>query len=133
MITRRIAIFAALSVAFYPILPALPASDPDLLAGLDTDNDRTVSLDEAKKAAEAMFDKLDRDHDGTLTRRELRGRLSAKEFAAADTDKDGTLSKDEYLSIVEKRLKAADTDNDGTLTRRELRSKAGRQLLLLLR
>ena len=133
MITRRIAIFAALSVAFYPVLPALPASDPDLLAGLDTDHDGTVSLDEAKKAAEVMFDKLDRDHDGNLTGRELRGRLSAKEFAAADTDKDGTLSKDEYLSIVEKRLKAADTDNDGTLTRQELRSKAGRQLLLLLR
>jgi len=94
MITRRIAIFAALSVAFYPVLPALPASDPDLLAALDTNHDGTVSLDEAKKAAELMFDKLDRDHDGTLTRRELRGRLSAKEFAAADTDKDGTISKD---------------------------------------
>jgi len=133
MITRRIAIFAALSVAFYPVLPALPASDPDLLAALDTDHDGTVSLDEAKKAAELMFDKLDRDHDGTLTRRELRGRLSAKEFAAADTDKDGTISKDEYLAIVEQRFKAADTDNDGTLTRQELRSKAGRQLLLLLR
>jgi Ca2+-binding EF-hand superfamily protein len=133
MITRRIAIFVALSAAFYPVLPALPASDPDLLAGLDTDHDGTLSHDEAKKAAEIVFDKLDRDHDGTLTRRELRGRLSAKEFAAADTDKDGTLSKDEYLAVVEQRFKAADTDNDGTLTRRELRSKAGRQLLLLLR
>ena len=133
MITRRIAIFAALGVAFYPVLPALPASDPDLLAGLDTDHDGTVSLDEAKKAAEIVFDKLDRDHDGTLTARELRGRLSAREFTAADTDKDGTLSKDEYLAVVERRFKAADTDNDGTLSRRELRSKAGRQLLLLLR
>jgi hypothetical protein len=71
MITRRIAIFAALSVAFYPVLPALPASDPDLLAGLDTDHDGTVSLDEAKKAAEVMFDK--------------RGRLSAREFTVAPT------------------------------------------------
>jgi Ca2+-binding EF-hand superfamily protein len=133
MVTRRIAIFAALSVAFYPVLPALPASDSDLLAGLDTDNDGTVSLDEAKKAAETVFHKLDRDHDGTLTRRELRGRLSAREFTAADTDKDDTLSKDEYLAIVEQRFKAADADNDGTLTRRELRSKAGRQLLLILR
>jgi len=133
MIARRIAIFPALGVPFYPALPALPASDTDLLAGLDTDHDATVSLDEAKKAAEVMFDKLDRDHDGTVTGRELRGRLSARECTAADTDKDGTLSKDEYLSIVEQRFKAADTDNDGTLTRRELRSKAGRQLLLLLR
>ena len=133
MLTRRIAIFAALSVAFYHVLPALPASDPDLLAALDTDHDGTLSLDEAKKAAEIVFDKVDRDHDGTLTARELRGRLSAREFTAADTDKDGTLSKDEYLAVVERRFKAADTDNDGTLSRRELRSKAGRQLLLLLR
>ena len=133
MLTRRIAIFAGLGVAFYPLLPALSASDPDLLAGLDTDHDGTVSFDEAKKAAEIMFDKVDRDHDGTLTARELRGRLSAREFTAADTDKDGTLSKDEYLAVVEQRFKAADADNDGTLSRRELRSKAGRQLLLLLR
>jgi Ca2+-binding EF-hand superfamily protein len=133
MISRRIAIFAALGAAFYPVLPALPASDPDMLAGLDTDHDGTVSLDEAKKAAEIMFDKLDRDHEGTLTRRELRGRLSAKEFAAADPDKDGTISKDEYLAVVEQRFRAADTDNEGTLTAQELRSKAGRQLLRLLR
>ena len=84
--------------------PASPASDPDLLAGLDTDHDGMVSLDEAKKAAETVFDKLDRNRDGTLTTRELRGRLSASEFTAADTDKEGTLSKDEYRSIVEKRF-----------------------------
>jgi len=133
MLTRRIAIFAGLGVAFYPLLPALSASDPDLLAGLDTDHDGTVSLDEAKKAAEVMFDKLDRDHDGTLTGRELRSRLNAREFAAADADKDGTISKAEYLAVVEQRFKAADTDNDGTLTPRELRTKAGRQLLRLLK
>ena len=86
MITRRVAIFAALGIAFYPILPALPASDPDLLAALDTDHDGTLSLDEAKKAAEIVFDKVDRDHDRTLTARELRGRLGAREFTAADTD-----------------------------------------------
>jgi hypothetical protein len=49
MLTRRIAIFAGSASAFYPLLPALSASDPDLLAGLDTDHDGTVSLDEAKK------------------------------------------------------------------------------------
>jgi EF hand domain-containing protein len=55
---------------------------------------------EAKKAAGAL---LDRDRDGTLDLRELRGRVDAKEFAAADRDKDGTLTKDEYFTIVEKR------------------------------
>ena len=44
MISRRLAILAALGVAIYPALPALPASAPDLLAGLDTDHDgRTQS------------------------------------------------------------------------------------------
>jgi hypothetical protein len=62
------------------------------VAGLDTDHDGMVSLDEAKKAAETVFDKLDRNRDGTLTTRELRGRLSASELTAADTDKEGTLT-----------------------------------------
>jgi hypothetical protein len=31
---------------------------------LDTDNDGTVDLEEAKKAASTLFNKLDRDHDG---------------------------------------------------------------------
>ena len=43
MISRRLAILAALGVAIYPALPALPASDPDLLAGLDTDHGCKVS------------------------------------------------------------------------------------------
>ena len=132
MISRRIAIFAALGAAFYPVLPALPASIR-FASGLGYRSRRHGSLDEAKKAAEVMFDKLDRDHEGTLTRRELSGRLSAKEFAAADTDKDATISKDEYLAVVEGRFKAADKDNEGTLTAQELRTKAGRQLLRLLK
>jgi hypothetical protein len=32
-----------------------------------------MDLAEAKKAAGALFDRLDRDRDGTLDRRELRG------------------------------------------------------------
>jgi hypothetical protein len=133
MISRRFAIFAALGFAFNPALPAFSASDSDLLAGLDTNHDGTVSLDEAKTAAEAMFAKLDHDHDGSLSRRELRGVLTAREFAAADADKDGTISKDEYLAVVEQRFKAADTDNDGTLTPKELRTRAGGRLLRLLK
>jgi Ca2+-binding EF-hand superfamily protein len=69
---------------------------------LDTDNDGTVDLDEAKKSASTLFDKLDRDHEGTLDRRELRRRLSA------------------------------DRDNDGTLDEKELCSRAGQALLRLL-
>ena len=100
---------------------------------LDTDNDGTVDLAEAKKAGAAVFDKLDRDHDGTLDKRELAGRLNAKEFGAADPDHDGTLTKDEYLAVVEQRFHAANPDGDGTLDAKELRTPAGRALLRLLR
>ena len=114
---------------------ALPAqaAPASVLRTLDTDRDGTVDLNEAKAAATALFDRLDRDHDGTLDRRELRGRLSAKELAAADPDHDGTLTKAEYLAVVEKRFAAADPDKDGTLNGRELRSAAGRALVRLVR
>lgn len=99
----------------------------------DTDNDGTLDLAEVKKAASDMFAKLDRDHDGTLDKRELRGRLSAKEFAAADPDHDGTLTQDEYLAVVEQRFNAADPDKDGTLDAKELNSRAGQALLHLMK
>jgi Ca2+-binding EF-hand superfamily protein len=99
----------------------------------DTDNDGTLDLAEVKKAAATLFAKLDPDHDGTLDARELRGRLTAKELAAADPDHDGTLTLDEYLSVVEQRFKAADPDNDGTLDAKELKSRKGQALLRLLR
>jgi Ca2+-binding EF-hand superfamily protein len=99
----------------------------------DTDNDGTVDLAEARKAASALFDRLERDHDGTLDQRELAGRLTPKELAAADPDHDGTLTKDEYLAVVEQRFAAADPDRDGTLDAKELETKAGQALLRLLK
>ncbi len=100
---------------------------------LDTDNDGTVDLAEAKAAASALFDRLERDKDGTLDKRELARRLSPKELAAADPDHDGTLTKDEYLAVVEQRFRAADQDHDGTLDAKELNSPAARGLLRLLK
>ena len=102
---RRRAVSATLAITLIGIAPAWSQS---LLKTLDPDNDGTVDLTEAKTAAGKLFDKLDRDHDGTLDRRELRGRLNAKDFAAADPDNDGTVDKNEFLAIVEKRFKAAE-------------------------
>jgi hypothetical protein len=88
----------------------LQRARPPLLCVLTLTMNGTVDLDEAKKAASALFDKLDTDKDGTLDLKELHGRLTQKEFTAADPDNDGTLTKDEYLAVVEKRFKAADPD-----------------------
>ena len=126
MLSRRKAFTVALAALLGVAAPALAATK------FDTDNDGTVDLDEAKKAAGALFDKLDTDKDGTLDLKELKGRLTQKELAAADPDKDGTLSKDEYLAVVEKRFKAADPDNDGSVSAAEFKTGAGRSLGQLL-
>ncbi|THD54223.1 MAG: calcium-binding protein [Bradyrhizobium sp.] len=131
MISRRTLVVA---------LPALLAGGLPVLAKsnhpvpmFDTDGDGTIDLAEAKKAASALFDRLERDHDGTLDKRELARRLTAKELAAADPDHDGTLTREEYLAVVEQRFSAADPDHDGTLDARELNTKAGQALLRLLK
>ena len=38
----------------------------------------TLDLAEVKKAASALFAKLDRDHDGTLDKRELAGQVECR-------------------------------------------------------
>ena len=133
MISRRTMLMvpAALLTQGSSLALAAPRLDP--VKAFDTDADGTLDLAEVKKAASALFAKLDRDHDGTLDKRELAGRLSAKELAAADPDHDGTLTLDEYLSVVEQRFKAANPDSDGTLDAKELSTPAGRALLRLLR
>ena len=88
MSIRGQSILTTLAIA---LIGTTPAWSQSLLKTLDPDNDGTVDLAEAKSAASKLFDKLDRDHDGTLDKRELRGRLNAKDFAAADPDHDGTL------------------------------------------
>jgi Ca2+-binding EF-hand superfamily protein len=114
--------------------PALAKKDPAATIKLfDTDNDGTVDLAEAKAAAGALFDKLNKDKDNTVDTKELQGRLSKVDLAAADPDKDGTLTKDEYLAVVEARFKAADPDNDGTLDAKEISSTAGKALVRLLK
>ena len=133
MISRRVILLGfGIGPVFAGSLTAF-ARSTDPIRMLDTDNDGTVDLAEAKKAASSLFDSLDRDKDGTLDKRELAGRLSARELAAADPDHDGTLTKDEYLAVVEQRFNAANPDKDGTLDGKELNSRAGKALLRLLR
>jgi Ca2+-binding EF-hand superfamily protein len=133
MISRRMCIVSlAVGTLLVTGLP-VSAKSRHLIRLLDTDNDGTVDLAEAKAAASALFDRLEHDKDGTLDKHELSGRLSAKELAAADPDHDGTLTKEEYLAVVEARFSAADPDHDGTLDAKELKSSAGRALLRLLR
>jgi len=102
---------------------------------LDPDNDGEMTLPEAQKRAGLVFDKLNKDKkkDSTLDAKELKGRMTAKEFKAANPDNDGTIDKAEYLAAVAARFKAANPDGDVTIECDELRTKAGKKLLNLLK
>jgi len=102
------------------------------MQALDPDNNGTLDLNEARRAGGALFDRMDRNRNGMLNRRELGGRVTPQEFAAADVNRRGSLSKAEYLSVVEKRFRAANPDNDATIDEKELGSRAGHALLRLL-
>ncbi len=133
MTGRSLAFLVGVAIAVV-IVPALAKGPSATMKLLDPDNDGTVDLGEAKTAAGALFDKLNKgDSDNTLDPQELKGHLSKKDLEAADPDKDGTLTKDEYLALVEARFKAADPDNDGKLDAKELDSKAGKDLVKLLK
>ena len=83
---------------------------------------------------EQAFKKADTDNDGTLTRDEAKALPRvAKNFDQIDTDKDGTVSLDEIYASAKKvakemeerdkaRFDAADKDHDGTLDREEAKA-----------
>jgi Ca2+-binding EF-hand superfamily protein len=77
-----------------------------------------------------MFDRFDTNHDGKLSKEEVRNGVD-KMFTEVDTNKDGFISKDEMRahhkamheqmrSKMQERWKAADKDGDGALSRAEL-------------
>ncbi len=130
---RQLLLFALASCIAAPAAFARGGGRPGSLAGIDRDADGTIDLDEAKGAAELLFQHLDRNRRGKLTRAELgRRRVAGAEFSWADRDHDGTLDKDEYLALVERQFRAADVDHDGTIDRTEFKSRAGLPLRRLL-
>lgn len=132
---KKALLFGALALAGVMALPATfalaKATGP--VAALDTDNDGTVDLNEINKSAAELFTRLEKDSDGTLDFKEMKGRVSKKDFKTADPDNDGTLSKDEFLAMVAAIFKDADPDNDGTLDAKEFASKKGKALLRVTR
>ena len=72
-------------------------------------NDKGMSPGTGKHdKGEADFKKADKDHDGTLDRKEAKAMPRvAKNFDAIDVDKDGTVSLDEIHTFMKARHQAA--------------------------
>jgi Ca2+-binding EF-hand superfamily protein len=94
-------------------------------AAKDTDKDGKLSRAEVAKMPDAMFARLDANHDGFLTPDELaQGRHDhgGKGFMHADTNGDGTISRDEALAASDKRFARLDTNGDGVITQEEMKA-----------
>ena len=130
---RQLLLLGLAGFAMMPAAFARGGGRPGSFAAIDRDSDGTIDLGEAKRAAELLFEQLDRNHTGKLSRREIgRRRISLAEFSWADRDHDGTLDKDEFLALIERQFKAADRDHDGTVDRAEFNSRFGLPLRRLL-
>jgi Ca2+-binding EF-hand superfamily protein len=119
------AVSLALSLNAFASIP----SASEVLKKYDLDRDGTVTIQEITKSAEAQFEALDGDHDGTLDKNEY---AKAKMSPADDPDNDGTIDKTEYMNALKKRFAAADKKHDGKLGTKELNSKEGHSLRLML-
>ena len=87
-----------------PDAGASPAFAASALQVLDPDKDGTVDLNEAKAAASALFDKLERTTTAPSTARSCMAGFPTADWAMADPDNDKTISKDEYLAYRRSRL-----------------------------
>jgi hypothetical protein len=89
---------------------------------LDTNNDGMISRDEWKGKPE-VFDKIDKNGNGSLTREELgaAARRQTERLNQMDTNNDGKISRDEWKGPP-KRFDRLDANGDEVISKEELRS-----------
>lgn len=122
--------------------------DRGAMPQLDSNNDGYIDRTEAASHDHLAdnFDRIDTDHDGRLSRDEMRAfhqqsmrsrsverldDIDAK-FTAADADRSDTLSKTEAeasgIRGLAERFDALDVDHDGQLTRNEVKARAATRM-----
>lgn len=67
---------------------------------------------------EKRFDRLDRDHDGKISRAEMLA-ARVKEFRKLDVDGNNLLTFEEWATATSNKFKGADANGDGVLDRGE--------------
>lgn len=95
----------------------------DRLMEMDTNGDGAISMAEARTAREAMFARLDANHDGFISadeRPEGADMRGGRMLERADTDSDGRISRAELMGQPYMMFQRLDANNDGVLSREEL-------------
>lgn len=101
-------------------------------AEIDTDNDGTLTLDEATKQANTAFDGFNRNNDDRLTPEEYDGARGAQNVRAPmagfiqlhakelDADADANITRTELITTLTRMFAKSDRDNDNALSPAEL-------------
>lgn len=91
-----------------------------LFSRMDTSDDGAVSKEELIAHHKKIFDSVDDDHDGKITRYEARLKEREKSFNQhGEKAQKGYLTFDETLAVEITRFEAADYNHDGKVTRKE--------------
>ncbi len=126
-----------LSVAALMLGSAVAAADDNpQRPKFDTNGDGAIDLAELQavrpNATVEQFNTADADHNGLLSREELRDAGRAMRGPPIDTNKDGAISFEELQAqrpnVTQEQFTGLDADKSGTLSREELRSGMGRQI-----
>ncbi|MEO0637657.1 MAG: hypothetical protein AAFY73_13525 [Pseudomonadota bacterium] len=107
------------------------------LRAMDTDNNRSISLEEFQAAMTNRFQEFDSNSDGTISRDELsaisaasddrRVQARAARVRAMDANWDGQLTMAEVQAASMAMFEQRDVNNDGQLDRKDRRGKRDRQ------
>ena len=102
----------------------------------DSNGDGSIDLAELQaarpNATVEQFNAADQDHNGLLSRDELRDAARAMRGPPIDTNKDGAISFEELQAqrpnVTQEQFAGLDADKNGSLSREELRSGMGRRI-----
>ncbi len=111
------------------------AGSPDLFKRLDQNGNAKIEQAEWQTLQQGRFDRLDANHNGTLTGAEMEqpgGKGGdAGRLARLDSNGDGALSKQEFVSGQLQAMSRLDKNKDGVLSKEEFaritEAMAGRQ------
>jgi Ca2+-binding EF-hand superfamily protein len=109
--------------------PAPAPAKAGVFARLDTNGDGYIDKSEARGPLAERFDAVDTDHDGRLSREELKAERAVHDMkrgkgglAMLDTDHDGQVSWAEFSAAIKAHFETLDTNHDGYLDAGELRA-----------